>query len=37
MVAQMLPALSQMSSKLVEPARWLLVMGIAYSLATTAL
>ena len=34
---QMVPALQQMSSKLVEPARWLLVMGIAYSLATTAL
>lgn len=37
MTAQMVPALLQMSSKLVEPARWLLVMGIAYSLATTAL
>lgn len=33
----MLSALPQVSSKLVEPARWLLVMGIAYSLATSAL
>lgn len=33
----MFSALPQISAKLVEPARWLLVMGIAYSLATTAL
>lgn len=33
----MLSALPQWLDKLVEPARWLLVMGIAYTLATTAL
>jgi general secretion pathway protein C len=33
----MLSALPQIAAKLVEPARWLLVIGIAYTLATTAL
>ena len=33
----MLSALPQISIRLIEPARWLLVLGIAYSLATTAL
>jgi len=33
----MFSAATQLSTRLVEPARWLIVIGIAYSLATTAL
>tara|TARA_A100001037_G_scaffold88314_1_gene80042 strand:+ start:20643 stop:21497 length:855 start_codon:yes stop_codon:yes gene_type:complete len=37
MATQMLPGLLQFVPRLAEPARWLLVIGIAYTLATSVL
>ena len=37
MATQMLPGLLQFAPRLAEPARWLLVIGIAYTLATSVL
>tara|TARA_Y100001934_G_C12374591_1_gene788463 strand:- start:1037 stop:1900 length:864 start_codon:yes stop_codon:yes gene_type:complete len=37
MATQMLPGLLQLAPRLAEPARWLLVIGIAYTLATSVL